>query len=75
MLNRLDLGLPAPAQIRYTESDYKVLSPGQHVICAVTGEKIGLDELRYWSWERQEAYVDCHASFKAELAARKVAEG
>ncbi len=71
MLNRLDLAVPAPAQIRYMEADYKVLSPGQHVVCAVTGEAIPLDELRYWSWERQEAYVDCHASLKAEMAARK----
>ena len=73
VLNRLDISLPSPAQVRYTESDYKVLSPGQHVLCAVTGDAIPLDELRYWSWERQEAYVDCHASLQAEMAARTAA--
>jgi hypothetical protein len=27
------------------------------VRCAVTGEPIALDELKYWSVERQEAYA------------------
>jgi hypothetical protein len=34
-----------------------VLSPGDHVICAVTGRPIPLEELRYWSVARQEAYA------------------
>ena len=54
------------ARVRYGTPDFSVLSPGSHVLCAVTGERIGLDELRYWSVERQEAYVDVVASTKAE---------
>ena len=32
--------------------------------CAVTGVEIPLDELKYWSVARQEAYVDAAASLK-----------
>lgn len=44
------------AEIEYLDGDMRVLKPGSHVLCAVTGEKIPLDELRYWSADRQEAY-------------------
>jgi len=44
-----------------------VIEPGSYVLCAVTGEPIPLDELRYWSFERQEAYCDCEASYQREL--------
>jgi hypothetical protein len=45
------------AEVRYMDGDFRVLKPGSFVRCAVTGEKIPLDELRYWSAERQEAYA------------------
>ena len=35
-----------------------MLSPGSFVLCAVTGARIPLDELRYWSVARQEAYAN-----------------
>ena len=49
---------------------FRVLSPGDHVICAVTGAPIPLDELRYWSVERQEAYASVEASVRAEVGGR-----
>jgi len=55
-----------PARIHYLPGTYRVLVPGDHVVCAVTGEAIPLGELRYWSVERQEAYVSAEASLKAE---------
>ena len=55
------------ARLRYLANSFRVLVPGDHVTCAVTGEKIPLDRLRYWSIERQEAYVSAEASAKAEL--------
>ncbi len=55
-----------PAQIRYLPGSYRVLVPGDHVVCAVTHVPIPLSELRYWSAERQEAYVDAWAALKAE---------
>lgn len=59
-----------PARVHYLSSSFRVLSAGDHVLCAVTGQKIPLDRLRYWSPARQEAYVDAAASAKreAELA-------
>ena len=45
---------------------YRVLVPGDHVVCAVTHKPIPLTELRYWSVERQEPYVDAEASLKGE---------
>ena len=52
------------ARIRYQDGDFQVTSPGAFVRCAVTGESIPLDELKYWSVARQEAYVDAAASLK-----------
>ena len=56
-----------PAKLHYMAGTFRMLSSGDHVVCAVTGQKIPLDELRYWSIARQEAYADAEASVKAEL--------
>ena len=66
MLDRLDHG-GTLAKVRYSTPDFAVLAPGTHVLCAVTGERIALDDLKYWSVERQEAYIDAIASAKATL--------
>jgi len=50
------------AQLLYQDGDYRVLKPGLFVLCAVTGAQIPLDELRYWSVDRQEAYATTQAS-------------
>ena len=44
------------AQLRYLDGDFRIVRPGSYVRCAVTGDTIPLDELKYWSVERQEAY-------------------
>lgn len=54
-----------PARVHYMAGTYRVLSPGDHVICGVTGQPIPLDELRYWSVARQEAYANVQASVRA----------
>jgi hypothetical protein len=54
-----------PARLQYLAGTFRVLSPGDHVICAVTGEAIPLEALRYWSVERQEPYASAEASVKA----------
>lgn len=53
---------PGEAKIRYLDADLELISPGDYVICAVTGRKIPLAALRYWSVDRQEAYVDAAAA-------------
>lgn len=45
------------AELRYLDGDYRIVRPGSYVRCAVTGDAIPLDELKYWSVERQEAYA------------------
>lgn len=54
------------AKLHYMDGTFRMLSPGDHVICAVTHAPIALDELRYWSVARQEAYVSAEASTQAE---------
>lgn len=58
-----------PARVRYLPGSFRLLSDGDHVLCEVTGEKIPLNELRYWSVARQEAYADAAASLAAEQRA------
>jgi hypothetical protein len=46
------------ATLHYGPNGYRVLSSGGFVLCSVTGERVQLEALRYWSVARQEAYVD-----------------
>lgn len=61
MLGRLDRGNPGEAVVAYGDGTMRVVKPGSFVRCAVTGEAIPLDALRYWSVARQEAYVSPEA--------------
>jgi hypothetical protein len=45
------------AQLQYLDGDFRVVSPGTFVRCAVTDARIPLDELKYWSVDLQEAYA------------------
>ena len=56
-----------PAKLHYLANNFRMLSPGDHVLCAVSGERIPLDQLRYWSVARQEAYATADISVQAEL--------
>ena len=54
------------ATLLYGPNGFRVIRPGHFVLCAVTGEPIPLEELRYWSVDRQEAYAS------AEIATRRL---
>ena len=62
-------GSGKPARVRYLAGTFRLLSDGDHVVCAVTGAPIPLHELKYWSVERQEPYADADASLEAERRA------
>ena len=62
-------GAGIPARVRYMAGTFRVLSNGDHVVCAVTGTRIPLHELRYWSVDRQEPYADADASLEGERRA------
>lgn len=58
ILNRLNSRQPiGPAEVDYLSGDFVVKRPGDYVLCAVSGARIALTELKYWSYERQEAYA------------------
>ena len=46
-----------PARLHYMANGFRVLSTGDHVVCAISGQRVPLEELRYWSVARQEAYA------------------
>lgn len=58
----LKLGEGRPARLQYLSGSYRVLQHGDHVTCAVTGTRIPLANLRYWSHELQEAYISGEAA-------------
>jgi hypothetical protein len=53
------------ARLHYMANGFRILSQGDHVVCAVSGEKIPLDALRYWSVTRQEPYASAEIAAKA----------
>jgi len=55
MLGRVERG-NGEAVVEYGDGTMRIVKPGRFVRCAVTGEPIALDDLRYWSVARQEAY-------------------
>lgn len=57
------------ATLLYGPNGFRVIRPGHYVLCAVSGEPIALEELRYWSAEHQEAYAS------PEIATRRLATG
>ena len=54
------------ATLLYGPNGFRVIKPGHYVLCAVTGEPVPIEELRYWSAERQEAYAS------PEIATRRL---
>ena len=44
------------AKLKYLPNNFKIIENGDHVICAVSGKKISLDNLNYRNVETQEAY-------------------
>jgi hypothetical protein len=50
------------AVLRYGDADFKIVKQGGYVTCAVTGRRIPLVALRYWSVDRQEPYADAEAA-------------
>ena len=61
MLNKFERS-GGEAVVQYLDSNLRVVKPGAFVRCAVTGQPIPLDELKYWSVERQEAYSSPEAA-------------
>lgn len=54
-----------PAKLHYMMNGFRVLAPGEHVLCAVSGAAIALEDLRYWSVDRQEPYASARIATEA----------
>ncbi len=44
------------AKLKYKQGSFEIISDGDYVICAVSGKKIPIKDLKYWNVELQEAY-------------------
>tara|TARA_B100000886_G_scaffold82545_1_gene53761 strand:- start:464 stop:652 length:189 start_codon:yes stop_codon:yes gene_type:complete len=55
------------AKIKYLPNKFEILENGDHVICAISGKAIRLEDLQYWNVELQEPYFSyIEASKKRE---------
>ena len=55
------------AKLKYLPNNFDIIEEGDHVICAVSGKKISLQNLNYWNVDEQEAYFTyVEASIKKE---------
>jgi hypothetical protein len=64
-MNYLDpiLSPQREAKLKYLDGDYQILREGEFVRCAVSGDPIRVDGLRYWSVDRQLAFKSASESF------------
>ena len=53
------------ARVEFRDGDFRELSPGAYVRCAVTGVAIPLDDLKYWDVDKNEAYASPQAKLKS----------
>ena len=44
------------AKIKYLPNNFQIIEEGDHVVCAISGKQISIENLNYWNAELQEAY-------------------
>jgi len=44
------------AKLRYLPNNFEIIDQGDHVVCAISGKKIPIENLNYWNVDLQEAY-------------------
>ena len=55
------------AKIKYLPNNFQIIQEGDHVVCAVSGKNIRLEQLNYWNVDLQEPYYSyIEASIKRE---------
>lgn len=62
--------IPGLAVLRYGTPHYDVVRPGQFVLCAISGERIPIDNLIYWNSDAQEAYMGAEEATQGFLRRR-----
>ena len=60
------------AKIKYLPNNFQIIEQGDYVECAVSGKKINIEDLTYWSVELQEPYFSYKEAFeKREQLSKK----
>ena len=55
------------AKLKFLPNKFEIIEQGDHVICAVSKQRIYLQNLNYWNVELQEAYFSYkEAQFKRD---------
>lgn len=75
-MNRIErlFNLSREARVRFGDGEFQVVAPGDFVRCAITGNPIKIEDLRYWSVVRQEAYVSADVALQRHLEALTAAK-
>ncbi len=56
-MNAIERNSDGEALLSYGDNEFVVMRPGRFVTCAISGRRVQLEALRYWSVARQEAYA------------------
>jgi hypothetical protein len=56
-MNAHDRNIEGEAVVHYGDGEFVLMKPGRYVVCAVSGKRIPLEALRYWSPVLQEPYA------------------
>ena len=59
------------AKIEYLPNNFKIIENGDHVVCAISGKKILLEDLTYWNVDDQEAY---YSYIEADIKKQKLSQ-
>tara|TARA_Y100001970_G_C13771016_1_gene620497 strand:+ start:165 stop:362 length:198 start_codon:yes stop_codon:yes gene_type:complete len=60
------------AKLKFLPNNFEILEEGDHVICAVSGKKIPIENLIYWNVDDQEPYYSyIEAAIKKEKLLKK----
>jgi hypothetical protein len=64
-MNFLDPTIPQQreAKLKYLDAEFQVLREGDFVRCAVTGDPIRVEHLRYWNVDRQLPFKSAAVAF------------
>ena len=44
------------AKLVFKHNSFEIIEDGDYVLCAISGQKISLNDLNYWNVDLQEAY-------------------
>ena len=52
------------AKLKYLPNNFEIIENGDHVVCAVSGKLISLENLNYWNVDLQEPYFSYKEAFQ-----------